>query len=189
MYKQQENDIITRLQPLTVDAGPFKGYDIVPAPETETEFKQPFTKARVTVMLIGSKFGPIRATDLVSQDEVLTWLFIIESKTLRQVSGIYEVATNLKRKLLGFRPSWCERMIAGELTIQERDAQSALYTYNLTFTCKTLAVEEVDAVDEPLLECVAFEEGGQQTVVVTNYLQEETSTNVLTTESGNNPLQ
>jgi hypothetical protein len=141
MYEQVELEIYTRLLP-------FQGANIEVAklPESEADFKRPYTKAKFTVCYKGSKWKDPRSTSHITQEEELLFEIAIQSRTLRGNRGIYTLKRLLTQALVGFQPTDCERMYAKEsgMTGVETTLTDGVYTYSAVFACTTLSVEDFE---------------------------------------------
>jgi hypothetical protein len=181
MYHETEQSIVTRLQPLLAE-------DILvePLPENAADYKKPYSKPRVNIMLLGEKYGAQKSTGLIVQETVVTWLFIIESKKLRGPGGIYQVVELIRKWLIGFRPANMQRMYGVELVFDNRDSDNGLFTYHLTMAGAAAAVQ-YDAGDleteyaENVKKITIDEPAQPAVIVVTNQLQTQNNDS-LTTE-------
>lgn len=140
-YEQVETDILTRLAPLS-------GFDIevVPLPENQNDFKRPFGKGKVTVGYKGSKWKMPSSTGEVSQLEIVTFEFGLQSRTLRGPVGIYTILNFVLVALIGFKPTNSEKMYAHEagMTGVQGVFEDGVWTYTLLLSFNRINVEDFE---------------------------------------------
>jgi hypothetical protein len=140
-YEQAEADIVTRLSPL---AG--LNIEAIPLPENQEQFKRPFEKGKITVAYKGSKWEKPRSTSQITQEETLHFEIVMQSRTLRGSTGLYNIKQIVTQGLVGFQPTGCDRMYAVEsgMTGVADTLQDGVWTYSAVFACTTLSVEDFE---------------------------------------------
>ncbi len=149
-FEQLEKDIQARLK-----AKIGNGIDVDILPETESGYRKPFEKARVTVCYTSSDFDKPKSTSEISQDEEQTIEVVIQARALRGVMGIYDVANRISKALIGFRTAHSRKMYATSFKYSSKEENLWAYTY--TFAIKTTVVEQPDDVSEPLITQITQE--------------------------------
>lgn len=181
MYQATEDSIIQRLSSLS------PAIIVEPLPDNEAGYDKPYTKPRANLMLLTEKFEASNSMGAITQPTTLTWLFVIESKTLRGDGGIYDVVAKLKKKLLGFQPTHGTKMYGAELVFVDRDEKTRLFTYNLTMAHKAMAVEDETDLEPELGANISRiqhdEPGNPAVIVVTDNLQTQDNENILSEDS------
>lgn len=134
-------------------------FDVIPLPETQAEYSKPFTNGRATVAFTGAKLDQPQSTGEVSQYLVVTFSLSLQSRFLRGEKGIHQLSRLVKQYLLGFRPTYCDRLyhVSHEFVRYE----DGVWEHVMDFETKTLWVQGIDNEDEdelPLLTQLDFEE-------------------------------
>lgn len=148
-YEQIEQEVVARLQ----DKMP-TGVEVAEFAESDSQLVKPFENAHISVLYKGSRFGEpgqnLRSTAQVSQLETVQLEIIVRSRFLRgQTFSCMNLLKELRKALLGFRPTDCHRMygVRSELVIPSSEEPSDIFTYICSFETSTLAVEEFDQND------------------------------------------
>lgn len=150
-YEQLEEDIVARLSPL-LDAG----FDVVALPEVEAEYTQPIAKGKVTVAYKESSFpGGVKGTSEIVQEEQVTTELFLQCTKLRGSAGIYNLIKLVKARLVGFRPTDCNRLHLTKLGFIEKIDN--LWTYTLHLQCMSMVIEQPDDVVEVLLKRIVLD--------------------------------
>lgn len=156
-YEDLEKEIAARLE------GPLGeiGFNVVPLPDTESDFDKPQRQGLVTVTYRGSGYGDdVRTTDAVAQDETITIELTVESKFRRNgpqgQGGVLSALLLTRALLLGYKPENCKKMWGGE---QDFDSYNdRLWAYGQTFQTSALAVEKPADVTENLLTNISVDD-------------------------------
>lgn len=157
-YGTLETEIVTRLSAMA-------NVDVVVLPDSESAFKLPAAdKARISVAYGGSKSDPVRTTGSgINHSEEITIDIIIQSKSRTGSGGIYAIQEALVARLLGFKPSHCDKILLDSFSFI--DHKENVWTYHQKFTTSTLRVELPD--DESLvLASMITLEYNDETIVV-----------------------
>lgn len=139
--------------------------DVVPLPEFQAEFARPFLNGRVTVVYKGSEFGDHRDIGMVVQDEKIQIEVVIVCKKLRGASGIHGITELVKRKLLGFSPTDCNKMRLIKNGYHDYDKESALWSYSMIFETNYRLVEAAEYDTGPILQQALFEYNAEQPAI------------------------
>lgn len=97
-----ENEIVAALQTALGS-----DYEVKANPENIEEFSIAFDKTRVWVGYQQSDFGDLESTRVVTQDEDVTVILTLQSRTLRGDTGIYATKKKVQDVLLGKVPGNC----------------------------------------------------------------------------------
>lgn len=144
IYANIEQAIADRLSP-------FGGldFDVRVLPENQSEYGQrAFNAGRITVAYHSSKFMDHNSIGAgTSQFEKATFAIAIESRTLREAKGVYNIASIIRRYLVGFSPSGETPLKAEEFGLKEATHEDNLWTYYAYYSTVIMAVEDVP--DDP----------------------------------------
>jgi hypothetical protein len=134
------------------------GYTVQVLPENQDEYAtKPFLNGQITVAFHSSKYAGHNSVGLgASQYEDVFFILAIRSKKLRGDKGIYNIASIVRRYLVGFNPAGFWPLSAQEMALKEATREDALWTYYMTFKTKALAVEEVEEDESALLALLTF---------------------------------
>jgi len=155
IYSQIEDEIVTRLSPMTTGGG----VDVVQLPETPAEFEKPLLAGRVTVAYKSSTYGDIRSLGCITQDEKIQFEIIVQSRLLRTSNGIHTMIEAVKRLVVGFQPTDCSKIYLVQNGYMSRDNDSALWNYSMVFETKYLLVEDIETEENsegPFLSDITF---------------------------------
>lgn len=131
-------------------------YEAKPIPEVEAEQTKTLNKPIVTVAYNSSEFAPGKETFAIVQEEKIHIEVIVSAMRLRGASGLHQVAADVKRRLLGFRPLDLEKMRLTKNAFTKYDQPSAVWSYSMIFVTTAVVVEEVEADSGPLLTDPSF---------------------------------
>ena len=157
--EQTEKDIAKRLESKVGT-----GILVEVLPEREADFRRPFEKGRLSVCYKQSEIEKPRSTNEISQDAEYTVEVVIQSRALRGVHGIYDLADRTERALVGFRTKNGRKMYGVSFKFEMKDDN--LWAYIYTFAFKSTIVELPDEVKEPLLDEVTTESVFGNTVTI-----------------------
>lgn len=133
-----EKDITDKLKAdLTVDNA-----DIDVVPEKESTFDMPVGKAKLEVFYHDSEWKATEDVATVSQEEKARFGVILYSRNLRGDWGIYDLAKRLKKSLVGYKPTDCNKIRVEKLEYVSRE--NNLWKYLLIGYAETLLVEDAD---------------------------------------------
>lgn len=99
--KQYEQALKTRLETLNT---PTAFCDVVFLEQADTDNSLKTVKPRVEVVFTGSTFEPTYNAQNVMHREKLSMQIQIISRNLRGSKGAYDIATDVKRLIVGFKP-------------------------------------------------------------------------------------
>ena len=107
-YEQLEKDICAVLCPVTTDeTGKVTQLNTIylasPLPDNESEYQKSFSKATAYIVCINSDYESPRATDIIIQEETISFEAILRARTRRGESGIFAIITDIKTKLVGLK--------------------------------------------------------------------------------------
>lgn len=133
-------------------------FEVAVLPETEEEYKVAFGKSRATVSYKASDFATEdRASKaasrglgaFVTQEEHVIFEITLQSKKLRGAVGLYAMLEKVKRALVGYTPTDCQKMQILKFGFIERIEN--IFTYHMLMSTTTTVVEEEDAQNLPLI--------------------------------------
>lgn len=137
------------------------GYTVQVLPENVADYAtKPFLNGQITVAYHSSKYEkPQSIGQGTSQYEMMKFIISIRSKSLRGDKGVYNIASIIRRYLVGFRPvnPLGFPLTADEMALKEATREDALWTYYITFDVKRLAVEETPEDTSALLALITFD--------------------------------
>ncbi len=137
-FEQLEKDIVTQLK--------FKlgnTIEVEVEPENEEKNKTPFAKPRVTTLFDNSSFEKPNSTGYISQHETATLAIYIRCRALRGPLGIYTLAENVRRAIVGFAPTNWDKIWLLKFSFVKREEN--LWHYAVMISTKSQIVE-----DQPL---------------------------------------
>ena len=151
-YEQIELDIVNRLAVLAA-----ANVVVVPMPEVQGDYKRPVgTGMRVSVMYKSSEFEKPISTGSVVQKEIISIDVMLQASKLRGANGLYRLQEAVRRRLIGFRPSNCDRLYAVENGYT--DWRENVWTHTFTLACVSMAVEDLDTSEDVLITKIMFDE-------------------------------
>lgn len=129
------------------------GFNVRVLPEVQAEYDQKvFLNGEITVAYHSSKFDERNDIGLgSSQYEDIMIILAIRSRFLRGTKGVYNIASIVRRYLVGFRPAGYWPMKAVEMGLKDATREDALWTYYATYQTRAIAVQETDAETAPNL--------------------------------------
>lgn len=132
-YATLENAIATRLQEHT----PLSGVcDVAVLPDSVAEYKTPVIKGLATVAFVGEKYDRNQSIGEPSQHTTLTFTVSVQSRTLRESTGVYAIAELVKSRLQGFHLENCGPLVLNEHRFT--DYQNDVWEHSIVFTCRSL---------------------------------------------------
>lgn len=165
MYDWLEDDIVSRLAPLT--EGPVT---VVALPDSQADYERKATGALVTVAVTDDEAtGQIRDAGRVVQDGLVTIDVIVQSNLRRGDNMVNSVARAVRLLLIGYHPTNCDRKIwfqSGRLLPSEDDKKGT-YTYHLKLHTMVPVIEDFDEeiLAEALTEIVVNSEFGESVTI------------------------
>lgn len=156
-YEAVEQSIVTRLNsPLTT-----AGFDVQSLPEKETDYKTPSQKPKVWVAYSKSKFDQISddprilSTGSTVQKEVLNIELTIQSTKLRGNAGIFKGIELVRKRLIGFEPTNCNKLYM--IQVMPQEYKENLWTYTVIMGCYSMVVEEGEDEQVPDLKMITLD--------------------------------
>lgn len=147
IYSTIEDEISARLA-----AEAWEKVDVLPVPEREKDLKLPVPNIQLIVQYAGSKFGGTKTTNPVSQEETGHFNVILQSKKLRGTTGIYDLLIKIKKSLLGFKPTGCQKLqIVPDKGIEFVEFSDDLWQFSITLSTTWVTVEFVPDVEDEVL--------------------------------------
>jgi hypothetical protein len=138
LYTDIEAEIVARLTPFKA-----QGFNVLALPEVQADYEKPFLNGRITVAYHSSEFDKPQSTEQISQWEEIRVIVGIEARSLRGTGkGIYDMMALVRKYLIGFIPTDCERMWAKEAGLKKAEYENNVWTYYAIFCTKALAVED-----------------------------------------------
>lgn len=134
--------------------------DIITAPERKANYKPPVPNIQLIVQYAGSKFGQSRTTDPVAQEEIGQFNVILQSRKLRDNdTGVYDVLDKIKKTLLGFQPTGCQRLqLVPDKGIEFIEFEDDLWQFAITFSTTWLTVQAVEESDDPTITQITLKD-------------------------------
>jgi Gp37 protein len=156
-YEVLENNLISRLAVLQPSV------EVEAMPDREIDTTVPFNKPRVSIMYQHSQFSPslggglpeMFETDITLQDEFCEVHFVIRSRLLRGINGVYFIIAKVADLITGFKPTPWGRFYLKEITYL--DNASGIWTWNMVFTARRPLVQaktDDDGVNYPLVNTI-----------------------------------
>ena len=134
-FEKLETEIVARLKHSLGNS-----VDVELEPENEAANKVPFAKPRVTTMFDQSTFEKQASMQYVSQHETAQLAIYIRSRTLRGANGVYAVAEECRRSIVGFAPSDYSKIWMLKFTFVKREDN--LFHYALLIATKCVIAED-----------------------------------------------
>lgn len=139
-YADYEDAIATQL-------GTLANVDIIVLPDNEADYNLPYSKSKITVAYVGSRFGMIKQLVGVSQDEMQLYEIVIQSRSTRGEIGAYELLDYCKKKLLGFAPLSSKKMYvesSADEMIRLMKREKGIFTYSFQVVVETVFVQQLN---------------------------------------------
>lgn len=141
-YEELENDIVTKLEPLTVA----QWLQVVPMPEKQADFARPAgNQARITVSANQTETDALLDTNLSSSEANNTVAIIIQANALRGDRGVYQLEKAVRLLLVGHKPAnhmTKLRYVRGRFV--EPEFQEGVWTFQMDFMTKGVILQEYD---------------------------------------------
>lgn len=153
IYSQIEAEIVNQLAPVAAS----NGFVALQLPQTQDEYDRAFMQARVTVAYKSSEFGEPNSPYEISQEERLQIEVVVQSRTLRGVSGLHAVVESIKRRLVGFRPTDCSKLYIARNSFTEHNSDTGIWAYSIVFETRYLVVEDKVYNMEPPLQTITMD--------------------------------
>lgn len=113
-------------------------------PQTENEYvQQGLLHPTIRVLYVGSTFSESKTMGGIGQDETMSVLVIVQSKTLYdQHNGCLAMIANVLRFLVGFTPVGCRKMTLKNTMLESNNLQLGWWEYQISFEVPTTIVED-----------------------------------------------
>lgn len=125
-----------------------EAFEMPESPDQYNQLVADLTKAKAIVQYSESTYGPVKAADVVVQDETMTFRILFEFKRMRGANGLYTIMEYTKKALLGWRLSSSDKMYISKYGLQQY--QDGVFQPYLDFSCKTMLTQTIDE-SEPTL--------------------------------------
>lgn len=151
-YGKIENEVVAHLEKV------FKplGFKVEALPQTDAELDRSISPTRpiITVAYVSSMFEGV-SNDARNQRETMTFAIICRAALLREKSGMYEVLSAVKRRLLGFKtkvsaPFWFDKIVI-------EDTQVNFWMFSIYVKTSTQLTAEPGNENFPALTEIKFE--------------------------------
>lgn len=163
-YTGLVDEVVARIQALM----PSPDYEVVRMPDAEADFARAVRSGRVHVSVGQTKDDGPTSTAHIRQLETINVDLIIHARFLHapdpQNPGIYEIEELIRKYLVGWMPTHCNRMYKVSFAYSAKHDDR--WEYILTLATTTLIVEETDAVNEVNITQITLNSAGNDTVVV-----------------------
>lgn len=150
-----EQAIADRLSPFGT-----AGFTVRVLPENQSEYgEKVFLNGEITVAYHSSKFDERNDIGLgSSQYEDITFILAIRSRKLRGAKGVYNIASIIRRYLVGFKPANYWPIKAVEMGLKDATREDQLWTYYATYQTRAIAVEDLEIGTEAALAKILFDD-------------------------------
>lgn len=170
-YEQVEDQIVTRLQETlsTVSV-------TIPLPDTQKEVDDNIKaatsagKALIVVYYDNSAFDRSTTTNHARQTDTMEIICNVRSSKRRGDYGVMNMVKLVKLSLQGYLVDNATRMFLKEIKLEDHDPAEKIFSYNVSFTCSKLQVQNFldgdDAITDPLLQEVFWKDKSYNNVLV-----------------------
>lgn len=132
IYELLEDAVDTRLAPLR------PATEVQPWPDNESEFNKAFEKGRISFHCHSAKADEQLATDVSSNEEVVTVHLLIQSRSRKGQYGIFDLKRSVDAVLNGFKPAGWKRFTSDDF--HQAKYEGNVWFYNYLF--KTVSVNQ-----------------------------------------------
>lgn len=148
--------ILTAIQQHLSEALP--DWQIELMPDNPSEYYLAHPNGAVLIGYVGSTFGQLRTTDIVSQSRTVRIMLTVISRHLHHDNGALLLLDQLRLLLTGFQPPNCtECYLVRE---QFDDEQSGIWQYQLVLQTETLQLQQTQVNDlQKLVEVISRRKG------------------------------
>lgn len=136
-YEIAENEILAKLN-ANAELTAISDNEVLP--DSVDDYKTPVHKGLVTVVFLSEKHDANQSIGQVSQHTTVTFNVSIQARLLRGLTGVYAIAEEIKKTLIGFAPSDC-----GPLSLGQHEFagyQNDVWEHSITFSCRSLRTQE-----------------------------------------------
>jgi len=131
-------------------------------PEQQREYRLNHPVGAALVGYAGAEYGHARDVGLAVQDRDMTIPVLLCFRQLNGPNGAIDMLDQVRALLLGFAPPDCTKILLQAERFAGEEAR--LWWYELTTGCRTLAVEDADLVEKPLLKQLNYKEPEDENV-------------------------
>ncbi|TNG92245.1 hypothetical protein FHQ28_08745 [Pasteurellaceae bacterium USgator11] len=128
-------------------------------PENPSEYYLAHPNGAVLVGYLGSQFGKLRASDIVSQSRSVQLAITLISRNLHDDTGALELLDKLRLLLVGFKPPNCAECFL--LSEQFDGEENGIWQYQLILQTETVQIQKVPEKELPKLVEVIKRRTGQ----------------------------
>jgi hypothetical protein len=139
IYEVLEDAAIAQLAPLAPDI------EVVPWPDSESDFVKAFAKGRISVQCHSSVSGDQLTTDISTSEETVTLHFFLEAKKRRGQWGIFDLKRHVDAVMNGFKPDGWKRFVPAPFQQNERTEQNT-WRYNLLYSAVAVNQQQFDDI-------------------------------------------
>jgi len=149
-YYDIENEVATKLTtPLAAVAIVSVLFETEAQRKLAQDASEKDNKALVIVAYNGSDFEASKSTSYQDQQDNINIVCNVMANNLRSANGVHNVARLVKAALQGFQPANSSRLALKNIEFEGRDQETAMWSYNVTFTCNKYQVQSfVDGDDD-----------------------------------------
>lgn len=141
-YEQIEDAVVSRLTTtLASYAVTIPLPDIQKEVDDATKSAESANKALVLVIYDSSGFESSSSTNYARQQENMDIVCHVRASKRRGPNGVMNMIQLIKLSLQGFIPANATRMFLKEIKLDEHDYENKIFSYNVTFTCSKLHVQ------------------------------------------------
>lgn len=128
-------------------------------PDNPSDYYLAHPNGAVLIGYLGSQFGKLRATDIMTQSRSVQLAVTVISRNLHDDTGALELLDQLRLLLVGFKPPNCTECYL--LSEQFDGEESGIWQYQLFIQTDTVQVQNVPKQDLPKLVEVITRRQGQ----------------------------
>jgi hypothetical protein len=149
-FGQIEQELCDRIASYTK-----RKFEVVPIPEVEADFNRPVETSRITVAYKSSDFNQgggrggsseVKSITNLIQTEMLTFQVTIQARKLRTADGIYKGIALVRKALVGFKPSDCDKLKIA--FVAHVKYEESLWNFIIEFSTTTFSVEDEEGMGE-----------------------------------------
>ncbi|AEC17642.1 Gp37 protein [Gallibacterium anatis UMN179] len=137
--------ILTAIQQQLTAALPDWQVELMPDDPSDYYLAHP--NGAVLIGYVGSTFGALRASDVVSQTRKLRLMLTVISRNLHNDNGALAVLDQLRLSIAGFQPPNCGKCYL--ISEQFNDEESGIWQYQLQFEVETVQLEQLNPQHKP----------------------------------------
>lgn len=129
---------------------------IVPIGENDGDYDLPFGKRKAVIAFANEEPDPMSTgVGIIVQNTMVVFSVLLQSKTLRGDKGIYGLSAEIKKYLIGYRPTNGDPFLYAGMRFEQKVKNT--FEYSVDFKTKGMVVEQIEEETGPLLKKVTFD--------------------------------